>query len=90
MRTQGQKMIDIENETFTFENGDKIHSVTLRVNGVTVELSVQNWNCGEIRPARIKVHDLNDGDITVFAEKVSKKKGSRNGATWTTIKEASQ
>ena len=90
MRTEGQKMIDIESETFTINSGDEVHTVTLRVNGLVVQVSVQNWTNGHVTPGNITIHELNQGELTIFADKVTKKKDSNNGATWTTIKEASQ
>ena len=90
VRTPDQELIKIETEKATFDDGTEIHIVTLEVNGLSLELSVQNWTCGNITPARINVHRLNEGDITVFADKVSKKSKSRNGTTWATIKEVSQ
>ena len=90
MRTEGQKMIEIESETFTVDSGDEVHTVTLRVNGLVVEVSVQNWTNGHVTPGRISIHDLNDGEVTIFADKVTKKKNSNEGTNWTTIKEASQ
>lgn len=89
-RKNEQNLIDVTQESTLFTDGCEIQTVELRVNGLLLELSVQNWTCGNITPARIKIHRLNDGDITVFADKVSKKTKSRNGTTWATIKEASK
>ena len=90
MRKKGQKMIDIETETYIASSGDEIHSVTLRVNGLSLEVSVQNWTNGHVTPGNITIHNLENRELTIFADKVTKKKASSAGTNWTIIKEASQ
>ena len=67
-----QKMIEVIERTDIFDNGDKISSVELRINGTAIEISTQEWVCGHKTDVKINIHRLNDGIIKIF-EKVTKK-----------------
>ena len=84
-RKDSQELFGIEQETSVFSCGSEIHSVTIRINDLDVELSIHNDSDGIGEP-RIRIHGLNDSELTIF-QRVSKKFTKlAKGTVWTKIK----
>jgi len=84
-RKESQQLFRIEEETTVLSCGSEIHSVTIRINDLDVELSIHNDSYGMSNP-RIRIHGLNDCELTIF-QKISKKFTKlAKGTVWTKIK----
>ena len=84
-RKNSQELFEINEETAVFNCGSEIQSVEISINDLFVEISVHNDSDGISKP-KIRIHGLNDSDLTIF-QKVSKKFTKlAKGTVWTRIK----
>lgn len=84
-RKDSQELFVVEQDTAVFSCGSEIHSVTIKINQLDVELSIHSDSDGVSKP-RIRIHGLNDSELTIF-QKVSKKfRKLATGTVWTKIK----
>ena len=85
-----QKMIEVIEMTSIFDNGDKISSVELRINGTSIEISSQEWICGHKTDATINIHGLNDGIIKVFNKVTKKQRKLKSSKTYVSTIESKE
>ena len=91
IKTQNeQKMIEVIERTNIFDNGDKISSVELIINGTSIEISSQEWVCGHKTDSQISIHGLNDGIIKIFNKVTKKQRKLKQSKTYVTYIESKE